>query len=75
MKRTGFPGWFLLAVALSAQGCTAPSPTDPGNHPLGPHSFTSWITDRYVPEYVWGRYVDWCELGRIRGERRMSNAC
>lgn len=31
--------------------------------PLEPTSFTSWKADHFAPEYVWGRYVPFFELG------------
>jgi hypothetical protein len=32
-------------------------------------SFSSWAAWNFAPEYVWGRYVDFGEIGRIRGDR------
>ena len=31
-------------------------------------TFSSWKTDDYTPEVVWGRYVPFLELGWLRGE-------
>jgi hypothetical protein len=35
--------------------------------PLDAGSFSSWHGDNFSPEYVWGRYVDFLEVGRVRG--------
>jgi hypothetical protein len=37
--------------------------------PLEATSFVDWKADSYEPEGVWGRYVDFLEVGRRRGER------
>ncbi len=37
--------------------------------PLDPNGFTSWHADNFAPEYVWGRYVDFLELGAVRNDR------
>lgn len=37
--------------------------------PLDPTSFTSWHADNYSPEYIWGRYVDFFDLGAAQGDR------
>lgn len=37
--------------------------------PLDAVTFGSWNTDQLAPEVVWGRYVDFFEVGRVRGER------
>lgn len=37
--------------------------------PLEATSFVDWKSDSYEPEGVWGRYVDFLEVGRRRGER------
>jgi hypothetical protein len=34
--------------------------------PLDAAGLSSWKTDTYTPEYIWGRYVDFVELGGIR---------
>lgn len=36
--------------------------------PLDPNGFTSWHADQFAPEYVWGKYVDYWKLGRLRHE-------
>lgn len=36
--------------------------------PLDPGSFSGWHAENFAPEYVWGRYVDFLEVGRARGE-------
>ncbi len=36
--------------------------------PLEASSFTSWKADNFEPEGVWGRYVDFVEVGRRRGD-------
>jgi hypothetical protein len=36
--------------------------------PLDAGSFSAWHAENFAPEYVWGRYVDFLEVGRIRGE-------
>ena len=36
--------------------------------PVDAASFSSWHADQFGPEYVWGRYVDFLEVGRHRGE-------
>jgi len=35
--------------------------------PLDPVSLTGWNAEQYGPEAVWGRYVDFLEVGRVRG--------
>jgi hypothetical protein len=35
--------------------------------PLDAASFSSWHAENFAPEYVWGRYVDYLEVGRVRG--------
>ncbi|MEZ4236377.1 MAG: hypothetical protein R3F59_09490 [Myxococcota bacterium] len=35
--------------------------------PLDAASFSSWHAENFAPEYVWGRYVDFLEVGRVRG--------
>lgn len=35
--------------------------------PLDAVSFSPWRVDVFNPELVWGRYVDWFELGRVQG--------
>lgn len=35
--------------------------------PLDPNSFSSWHAENFAPEYIWGRYVDFLEVGRVRG--------
>ncbi|MCA9491289.1 MAG: hypothetical protein KC621_15265 [Myxococcales bacterium] len=35
---------------------------------LDPSSFSAWRSDLFAPEVVWGRYVDFWELGREQGE-------
>lgn len=37
--------------------------------PLDATSFTSWHADNYSPEYVWGQYVDFFDLGAAQGDR------
>ncbi len=37
--------------------------------PLDPTSFTSWHVESYNPEYVWGQYVDFFDLGAAHGDR------
>lgn len=34
--------------------------------PLDAGSFSSWHAENFAPEYVWGRYVDFLEVGRVR---------
>ena len=34
--------------------------------PLDAASLSSWKTDSFTPEYVWGQYVDFVELGALR---------
>lgn len=36
--------------------------------PLDAGSFSGWHAENFAPEYIWGRYVDFLEVGRIRGE-------
>jgi hypothetical protein len=36
--------------------------------PLDASSFSSWEAWNFAPEYVWGRYVDFVEVGRMRGD-------
>lgn len=36
--------------------------------PLDGASFSSWHAENFAPEYVWGRYVDFLEVGQVRGE-------
>lgn len=36
--------------------------------PLDAASFSSWHAENFAPEYIWGRYVDFLEVGRIRGD-------
>ncbi|MEO0605936.1 MAG: hypothetical protein AAF211_31195 [Myxococcota bacterium] len=36
--------------------------------PLDPVSLSGWNAGRYTPEVVWGRYVDFLEMGRVRGQ-------
>lgn len=36
--------------------------------PLDAGSFSSWHAENFAPEYVWGRYVDFLEVGQARGE-------
>lgn len=36
--------------------------------PLDAASFSSWHATNFAPEYVWGRYVDYLEVGRVRGD-------
>jgi hypothetical protein len=36
--------------------------------PLDAASFSSWNAESFAPEYVWGRYVDFWEVGRVRGQ-------
>jgi hypothetical protein len=35
--------------------------------PLDPVSFSPWRVDVFSPELVWGRYVDFLEVGRVDG--------
>ncbi len=35
--------------------------------PMDINGFSSWRSDSYDPEYVWGRYVDFAELGAVKG--------
>lgn len=35
--------------------------------PLDAASFSSWHAENFAPEYVWGRYVDYLEIGQMRG--------
>lgn len=37
--------------------------------PLDAVSLSSWNVEQYAPEVVWGSYVDFLELGRVRGQR------
>ncbi|MEQ1564371.1 MAG: hypothetical protein ABMA64_01950 [Myxococcota bacterium] len=37
--------------------------------PFDGASFASFKADAFSPEYLWGRYVDWFDLGRMRGQR------
>lgn len=37
--------------------------------PLDPNGFTGWHADAFAPEFVWARYVDFLELGELRGDR------
>ena len=37
--------------------------------PFDAASFSSFKTDSFEPERVWGRYVDWFELGAHKGQR------
>lgn len=36
--------------------------------PLDASSFSSWHAENFAPEYIWGRYVDFFEVGAVRGE-------
>lgn len=36
--------------------------------PLDVASFSSWHADNFQPEFVWGRYVDYLEVGRVQGD-------
>jgi hypothetical protein len=36
--------------------------------PFDAASFSSWHGDNFAPEWVWGRYVDFLEVGRVRGD-------
>jgi hypothetical protein len=36
--------------------------------PLDVASFSSWHADSFTPEFVWGRYVDYLEVGRVQGD-------
>jgi len=36
--------------------------------PLDAASLSSWKTDSYSPEYVWGKYIDFWEQARIQGK-------
>ncbi len=36
--------------------------------PFDASSFSSWHAENFAPEFIWGRYVDYFEVGRIRGE-------
>lgn len=37
--------------------------------PLDPNGFTSWHADQFAPEFVWGKYIDFWELGGLREDR------
>lgn len=32
-------------------------------------AYSGWKADTWEPERIWGRYVDWYELGTLRGDR------
>ncbi len=42
--------------------------------PLDASSFSSWHAENFAPEYVWGRYVDFFEVGAVRGKPRAYTA-
>ena len=36
--------------------------------PLDPGSFSAWHASNFAPEFIWSRYVNFFEVGRVRGE-------
>lgn len=56
--------WYRMRAALERTDRTI----DTLLLPLEVNSFSSWHAWNFAPEYVWGRYVDFLEIGRVRGD-------
>jgi hypothetical protein len=56
--------WYRMRYLLDASGTRV----DTLILNLEAVSFSAWHAWNFAPEYVWGRYVDYLEVGRIRGD-------
>ncbi|MEQ1505503.1 MAG: hypothetical protein ABMB14_24940 [Myxococcota bacterium] len=57
--------WYRMRALVERTGRTV----DTLLLPLDAGSFSGWHAENFAPEFVWGRYVDFLEIGRVRGDR------